>query len=58
MLTEQAIKEWRGRVGNEEANRVSTKASNRGTRIHTLCEDFLKSKPLEPDMFEIGRAHV
>ena len=53
MLTEQAIKEWRGRVGNEEANRVSTKASNRGTRIHTLCEDFLKSKPVEPDMFDV-----
>mgnify|MGYP003338437173 CR=1 FL=1 len=53
MLTEQAIKEWRGRVGHEEANKISTKASNRGTRIHTLCEDFLKSKPVEPDMFDV-----
>ena len=52
MLTEDAIKQWRSRVGNEEANRVSTKASNRGTRIHTLCEGFLKGESVEPDMFD------
>ena len=53
MLTEVAISDWRKRVGNEEANRVSTKASNRGTRIHTLCEDFLKGDPVEPGMFDL-----
>ena len=53
LLTEDSIKQWRGRVGEAEANRVSTKAANRGTRIHTLCEDFLKGKPVEPNMFDI-----
>ena len=53
MLTEVAITEWRTRVGHEEANKISTKASNRGTRIHTLCEDFLKGDSIEPDMFDI-----
>ena len=53
MLTEDSIKQWRGRVGNEEANKISTKAANRGTRIHTLCENFLQGKPVEPDMFDV-----
>ena len=30
----QGIMEWRKRVGNEEANRVSGKASTRGTKLH------------------------
>ena len=52
MLTEDSIKQWRNRVGHEEANKISTKASNRGTRIHTLCEDFLKGKPVQSSMFD------
>jgi len=53
LLNRQFIAEWRKRVGEEEANRVSAKASSRGTRIHTLCEDFLLGKPLQPDMFDV-----
>ena len=45
--------EWRERVGEQEANRVSTRASNRGTRIHKLCEDYLKDIPNEPNMFDL-----
>ena len=37
----KGIMEWRKRVGEAEANRVSAKASSRGTRIHQHCEDFL-----------------
>jgi hypothetical protein len=37
----QAILEWRQRVGEAEANRISTQASSRGTRMHTLCEKYL-----------------
>ena len=29
-----AILEWRKRVGNEEANKISRLASSRGTRVH------------------------
>lgn len=44
----QQIQEWRNRVGAEEANRVSSKASKRGTAIHALCEDYLKTGVAEP----------
>jgi genome maintenance exonuclease 1 len=40
----KAIYEWRKRVGEEEANRVSRKAANRGTKLHSLCEDYLKNE--------------
>jgi genome maintenance exonuclease 1 len=37
----KAIYEWRQRVGNEEANRVSKAASGRGTRLHNAVEKLL-----------------
>lgn len=42
---QKAIFEWRKRVGEEEANKISRQASSRGTRIHTLCEQYLDNKP-------------
>jgi genome maintenance exonuclease 1 len=44
------IAAWRKRVGEAEANRVSAKASGRGTRVHNLCEDFIQNKPLRESM--------
>ena len=41
ILNEKHIREWRERVGEEEANRVSAWASGHGTRFHTLMEDTL-----------------
>ena len=38
------IIEWRNRVGEEEANRISTKASSRGTRVHKICENYLNNE--------------
>ena len=46
------IMEWRQRVGNEEANKISGRASKRGTSIHSLCENYLLGKPAEPNMFD------
>lgn len=37
----KAIFEWRQRVGEEEANRISRKASGRGTKLHSVCEKYL-----------------
>ena len=37
----KAIYEWRQRVGEEEANRVSRQASGRGTRMHNAVEKYL-----------------
>ena len=36
--------DWRRRVGNEEANRVTKHATPRGTRLHTLFEHFLNNE--------------
>lgn len=56
----QAIYEWRQRVGEEEANRVSRKASNRGTKLHSTVEQYLlnemsplKMHSMMPDMKEL-----
>ena len=48
----QAIMEWRARVGEEEANRISSRAARRGTSIHKLCEDYLLGVNVEPDPFD------
>ncbi len=40
-LSAESIAKWRQRVGNEEANRISSKASNRGTKLHTMMEDYI-----------------
>lgn len=45
ILGKDAIQEWRKRVGEEEANRISSFASKRGTAVHKLAEDYLNNKP-------------
>jgi genome maintenance exonuclease 1 len=52
--TKKGIMEWRKRVGEEEANRVSARASGRGTRIHQYCEDYLRGNIFEADMFDLA----
>jgi hypothetical protein len=38
---------WRKRVGEEEANRVSKRATTRGTAVHTLCEKYVLNEPID-----------
>ena len=38
--------DWRRRVGEEEANRVTKHATTRGTRLHTLFEHFLNNEDI------------
>ena len=52
LLSKASIMAWRKRVGEAEANRVSSQAAGRGTRVHSLCEDFLSNKEVVPDMFD------
>ena len=40
----EGILEWRKRVGEQEANKISTQAASRGTRVHKLCEDYLNNE--------------
>ena len=42
-----SLKEWRQRVGEEEANKISTQSSRRGTAVHQICEDYLNNVELD-----------
>ena len=46
----KAIMEWRQRVGEEEANRISRKASGRGTKLHNTVEKYLLNEMSEMQM--------
>ena len=37
----KAIKQWRERVGAEQANKITTQASRRGTNMHKVVENYL-----------------
>ena len=43
-LNAKSIAEWRARVGEEEAKKISTKAATRGTKIHSIAESFVLNK--------------
>ena len=44
VLNKEGILEWRKRVGEEEANRISRQAATRGTAVHKLAEDYLNNE--------------
>ena len=44
ILHEEEIAAWRNRVGDEEANKVSNKATSRGTHVHAIIEKYLKNE--------------
>jgi hypothetical protein len=43
ILSQDSIQKWRARVGEEEANRVSTRASRRGTAVHEALEKYVNN---------------
>ena len=38
----EALAQWRRRVGAEKAQQITTEAANRGTRMHTYLEQYVK----------------
>tara|TARA_Y100000004_G_scaffold185681_1_gene236207 strand:- start:1673 stop:2347 length:675 start_codon:yes stop_codon:yes gene_type:complete len=68
----EIFREWRARVGNEEANRVTKQATSRGTDMHTLVEHYIKNEKLptvqplsdmlfrqaKPDLNKIDNIHA
>tara|TARA_R110002095_G_scaffold21571_1_gene23431 strand:- start:570 stop:1253 length:684 start_codon:yes stop_codon:yes gene_type:complete len=44
ILSEDHIREWRARVGPEEANRISRRASGRGTAVHSVLERYVDNE--------------
>jgi genome maintenance exonuclease 1 len=43
----QIFVDWRKRVGIEEANRITKKATTRGTDFHEVAQDYLLNKELD-----------
>jgi len=35
------LEEWRQRIGEKEANKITKKSSDRGTKLHDICEKYL-----------------
>lgn len=57
ILSEDSIRAWRKRVGEEEANRISTRASRRGTSVHLIIEKYINNEEdyrskFTPDIIE------
>lgn len=46
-LNKNEIREWRARVGEEEANRVSRFATGRGNSLHHLMEKYVNNEAIE-----------
>lgn len=44
ILSEKSIAEWRARVGEEEANKISYRASTRGTAVHEIIEKYINNE--------------
>jgi ATP-dependent exoDNAse (exonuclease V) beta subunit len=40
-LNKDDIQKWRDRVGEQEANKISSSASRRGTKLHLMMEDYV-----------------
>jgi genome maintenance exonuclease 1 len=55
---------WRKRVGNKEADRITKRATKRGTDMHTLVEYFMKNEelpevpPISDFLFKISKANL
>jgi genome maintenance exonuclease 1 len=56
----KSIMQWRKRVGEEEANRVSKRASTRGNKTHKLAELYLSNQDIskyKDDVLSMGLFH-
>ena len=38
----QFFKEWRTKIGEQEANRITARATQRGTTFHSITEDYIR----------------
>jgi genome maintenance exonuclease 1 len=52
--SKDAIASWRQRVGEEVANKISTQASSRGTKLHSVCESYLLNE-IEKEQMQLIR---
>jgi len=57
----KSLQEWRKRVGDKEASKISQKAASRGTKVHQICEDYINNREeytngAMPDAIEMFKA--
>ena len=62
----QFFKEWRTKIGEQEANRITARATQRGTAFHNIAEDYFKGElnldrylennPLSVRMFQTAKS--
>ena len=63
-FNKQIFLDWRKRVGNEEADRITKAATTRGTDMHTLTEHYLKNEklpkvpPISDFLFKISKKEL
>ena len=56
----QFFADWRKKVGEEKANKITKQATSRGTDMHTLAENYLKNEEFEAlkNQYEIMKASL
>ena len=64
----QFFANWRKKIGEEEANRITARATQRGTAFHSITEDYFKSEldikrylennPLSARMFQSAKSDL
>lgn len=65
-LDKRKLFEWRKRVGEVEAQKISTRAANRGTLLHSMCEKYMlnddsfaqKQMPLTVELFKSIQKYI
>ena len=46
--SKQALANWKKRVGEQQAQQITTEAANRGTRMHAYLEQYILSDDMKP----------
>lgn len=46
--SKKALEQWRKNVGHVRAQQITTEAANRGTRMHTYLEKYIKDSAIPP----------
>jgi len=64
----QFFKKWRTKIGEDEANRITARATQRGTAFHSITEDYFKgdlntdrylaNNPLSVRMFQSAKSDL
>ena len=49
------FKKWRAKVGEQEANNITRKATHRGTDAHTLIEEYLNNSDTFTDVLPLSQ---